>query len=296
MQLIIIIYVLCALSANALIQTLSSDIQSISNDKLTPTPSNDDHELLDSYYEFKKYYKGNPDILREIGTFQIFEDYLSKEGDLNRINNVADKYAEKVGSCHDNSKNAISNTAIVVTDMQDAFMSNGPVAVKGAEYAIDHINKAKKYHEHSIHSLDTHLPLWSLSFSTTPNYVTTFYPHARPGTSDFNEVDGLDTCADIYIGKKDFDITSNPLFKKYLLKNGITKVTFTGVAGDYCVNAGLLGVLTDPQLSHIQVGLYQPGVKWVFPDSIISQKLNLESYSKFKWIVDEEELLSFLNN
>ena len=276
---LIIIYVLLALSANALI----------------PTPSNDDdHELLDSYHEFNKYYSGNPDILREIPDYGHFKDYLFKEGDLDRINKVAEKYAEKVGFCYDHSKDAISNTVIVVTDMQDAFMSNGPVAVNGAEYAIDHINKAKKYHEHSIHSLDTHLPLWSLSFSTTPDYVNTFYPHARPGTSDFNEVNGLDTCADIYIGKKDFDITSNPLFKKYLLKNGIKKVTFTGVAGDYCVNAGILGVLTDPQLSHIQVGLYQPGVKWVFPDSIISQKLNLESYSKFKWIVDEEELLSFL--
>lgn len=293
---LIIIYVLLALSANALIPTPSSDIQSISNDELIPISCNDNCEIADSYIHFQKYYSGNPDILREIPTFEIFKDYLSKEGDLNRINNVADKYAEKVGFCYDHSKDAVSGSTIVVTDMQDAFMSNGPVAVNGAEYAIDYINKAKKYHEHSIHSLDTHLPLWSLSFSTTPDYVNTFYPHARPGTSDFNEVDGLDTCADIYIGKKDFDITSNPLFKKYLLKNGIKKVTFTGVAGDYCVNAGILGVLTDPQLSHIQVGLYEPGIKWVFPDSIISQKLNLESYSKFKWINDEEGLLNFLNN
>lgn len=274
-----------------------SDIQSISGDnKLTPISCDDDCEIVESYIHFQKYYSDNPDILREIPTFNLFKDYLSKEGDLDRINNVSDKYAEKVGFCYDNQDDAISNTAIVVTDMQGAFMSNGPVAVYGAEYTIDFINDVKKYHEHSIHSLDTHLPLWSLSFSTTPDYINTFYPHARPGTSDFNEIDDLNTCVDLYVGKKDFAITSNPLFKEYLLKNGITKVTFTGVAGDYCVYAGILGVLDDSQLSHVQVGLYEPGVKWVFPDSIISQKSNLESYSKFKWINDEEELLSFLKN
>ena len=274
----------------------SFDIQSISNDKLTPISCYDDCEIVESYIHFQEYYSKNPDILREIPNYEHFKDYLSKEGDLKRINNHAIKYAEKVGFCYDHSKYAVARSAIVITDMQDAFMSNGPVAVNGAEYAINHINKAKKYHEHSIHSLDTHLPLWSLSFSTTPDYVTTFYPHARPGTSDFNEVDGLNTCADLYVGKKDFAITSNPLFKEFLLNNDITKVTFTGVAGDYCVNAGILGVLDDPQLSHLKVGLYEPGVKWVFPDSISSQKLNLESYSKFKWINDEEELLYFLNN
>lgn len=275
----------------------SSDISSISNDnKLTPISCNNDCEIEESYIDFKEYYKYNPDILRELSTFALFKDYLSKEGDLIRINNEVIKYVENIGLCYTIPRVTISNTAIVVTDMQGAFMSNGPVAVHGAEYAIDFINEAKKYHEYSIHSLDTHLPLWSLSFSTTPDYVTTFYPHARPGTSDFNEVDGLDTCADLYVGKKDFAITSNPSFKEYLLKNDIRKVTFTGVAGDYCVNAGILGVLDDPQLSHLKVGLYEPGVKWVFPDSISSQKLNLESYSKFKWIVDEEELLHFLNN
>lgn len=277
--------------------TPSTDIESISNDnKLIPILCSDDCEIVESYIHFQNVYSKNPDILREIPTFKIFKDYLSKEGDFDRINNAVSKYAENVGFCYDISDDAISNTAIVVTDMQEAFMSNGPVAVNGAEYAIDYINKAKKYHEYSIHSLDTHLPLWSLSFSTTPDYVTTFYPHARPGTSDFNEVDGLNTCADLYVGKKDFAITSNPLFKEFLLNNDITKVTFTGVAGDYCVNAGILGVLDDPQLSHIQVGLYEPGVKWVFPDSISSQKSNLESYSKFKWINNEEDLLYFLKN
>jgi nicotinamidase-related amidase len=298
-----------------------SDIQSILDGKLIPILCNDDCDIADSYIHFREYYKDNRDILRELPTFTLFKDYLSKEGDLDRINSVVTKYAENVGFCYDTPKgaiagsaiagsaiagsaiagsaiagSAIAGTAIVVTDMQGAFMSNGPVAVNGSEYAIDPINKAKKYHEHSIHSLDTHLALWSLSFSTTPDYVTTFYPHARPGTADFNEVYRLDTCADLYVGKKDFAITSNPLFKEYLLKNGIRKVTFTGVAGDYCVYAGILGVLGDPQLSHVQVGLYEPGVKWVFPDSINSQKLNLESYSKFKWINDEEKLLHFLNN
>jgi len=294
-----IVFVLFALfvqSYLAFTSTPSPDIQSISNDnKLIPISCND-CEIAESYIHFQKYYSDNPDILREIGTFPLFKDYLKKEGDLNRINNEVNKYAEKVGYCSDKSVNKNNKTAIVVTDMQYAFMSNGPVAVNGAEYAIDYINEAKKYHEYYIHSLDTHLPLWSLSFSTTPDYVKTFYPHARPGTGDFNEVYGLDTCVDLYIGKKDFAITSNPSFKEYLLKNDIRKVTFTGVAGDYCVNAGILGVLDDPQLSHIQVALYEPGVKWVFPDSISSQKSNLESYSKFKWIVDEEELLSFLKN
>ena len=273
-----------------------SDIQRILDGRLIPILCNDDCDIADSYIHFREYYKDKPDILREFPTLTLFKDYLSKEGDLDRINSVVTKYAENVGFCYDTSKSSIAGTAIIVTDMQGAFMSNGPVAVNGSEYAIDYINKAKKYHEYSIHSLDIHLPLWSLSFSTTPDYVTTFYPHARPGTSDFNEVDGLNTCADLYVGKKDFAITSNPLFKEFLLNNDITKVTFTGVAGDYCVNAGILGVLDDPQLSHLKVGLYEPGVKWVFPDSISSQKLNLESYSKFKWINDEEELLYFLNN
>ena len=275
----------------------SSDISSISNDnKLTPISCNNDCEIAESYIRFQEYYYDNPDILREIPTFTLFKDYLSKEGDLDRINNAVIKYVENKGLCYDIPRDAISNTAIVVTDMQYAFMSNGPVAVNGAEYAIDYINKAKQYHKIAIHSLDTHLPLWSLSFSTTPDYVKTFYPHARCGTFDFNEVDDLDTCADAYFGKVEFAITSNPSYKEYLLKNDIRKVTFTGVAGDYCVYAGILGVLDDPQLSHIQVALYEPGVKWVFPDSIRSQKLNLESYSKFKWIHDEEELLSFLKN
>ena len=341
-------------------QTPSTDIESI-----LKSCNNDDCKNLKSYIHFKKYYSDKPNILRQIPNYEDFIAYVFKEGDFDRINNAVSKYAENVGFCYDISDDAISNTAIVVTDMQEAFMSNGPVAVNGAEYAIDYINKAKKYHEYSIHSLDTHLPLWSLSFSTNPDYLETFPPHAREGTSDFNEVKGLyprrfkmglsrgasfefvtgnlveeangvpfefvtgnlveeangvpfefvtgnlveeangvpfeffngvNTCAHLYVGKKDFPITSNPLFKEYLLKNGIKKITFTGVAGDYCVNAGILGVLDDPQLSHLKVGLYEPGVKWVFPDSISSQKLNLESYSKFKWINDEEELLYFLNN
>jgi nicotinamidase-related amidase len=278
----------------------SSDIQSISNDnELTSSQCDIDCEIIDSFFQFQRYYINNEkdeEILKKIPTLNDFKKYLSEEGNLNRINNEVNKYAEKVGYCSDKSVNKNNKTVIVVTDMQYAFMSNGPVAVNGAEYAIDPINEAKKYHEYSIHSLDTHIPLWSLSFSTTPDYVNTFYPHARPGTDDFNEVYGLDTCVDLYIGKKDFSITSNPSFKEYLLKNDIRKVTFTGVAGDYCVYAGILGVLNDPQLSHIQVALYEPGVKWVFPDSISSQKSNLERYSKFKWIVDEEELLYFLKN
>jgi nicotinamidase-related amidase len=277
--------------------TLSPDIENISGDnKLTSILCSDDCEIAESYIHFQKYYSDKPNILRQIPNYEDFIAYVFKEGDFYIINNAVSKYAENVGFCYDISDDAISNTAIVVTDMQEAFMSNGPVAVNGAEYAIDYINKAKKYHEYSIHSLDTHLPLWSLSFSTDPNYHKTFFPHAREGTPDFNEVKDLNTCADLYVGKKDFPITSNPLFKEYLLKNCIKKITFTGVAGDYCVNAGILGVLDDPQLSHLKVGLYEPGVKWVFPDSINSQKLNLESYSKFKWINDEEELLHFLNN
>lgn len=282
--------------AKALIPTPSPDIQSISNDKLTPISCNDDCEIVESYIHFQEYYKDNPDILREIPNYEHFKDYLSKEGDLDRINNVAIKYAEKIGTCFNLMQNQMNNSLLVVTDMQYSFMSDGPVPIYNAESIIDAINEAKSYHKYSVHSLDTHLPLWSLSFSTTPDYVTTFYPHARPGTYDFNEVDGLNTCADLYVGKKDFAITSNPLFKEFLLNNDITKVTFTGVAGDYCVNAGILGVLDDHQLSHLKVGLYEPGVKWVFPDSINSQKLNLESYSKFKWINDEEELLQFLKN
>lgn len=285
----LIFFLLLALfvqSYYALNVTPTPDIESISNDNKI--------EVL--YKHFKEHNnKNNPSILIEISTFTLFKKYLSEEGDLNIINNAVIKYVENIKFCYDTPENAISNTAIVITDMQNAFMSNGPVAVNGAENAIYYINKAKKYHKHSIHSLDTHIG-WSDSFGPEPDYITTFPPHAIPGTDDFNEVDGLNTCADLYVGKKDFAITSNPLFKEYLLKNGITKVTFTGVAGDYCVNAGILGVLDDPQLSHVQVALYEPGVKWVFPDSIISQKLILENYFKFKWINDEKELLYFLNN
>lgn len=273
-----------------------SDIPSISDD-LTPISCDGNCAIAESYINFIEYYSNkNHNILKELPTFEIFKDYLSKEGDLDIINNYVEKYVSNIASCYNFRDEIINNSAIVVTDMQYSFMSNGPVPVHGAEYAIDFINEAKKYHEHSIHSLDTHLPLWSLSFSTNPDYVNTFYPHARADLIEFKEVNGLNTCADLYVGKKDFAITSNPLFKEYLLKNGITKVTFTGVAGDYCVYAGILGVLDDPELSHIDVALYEPGVKWVFPDSINVQRLNLESYSKFNWINDEEELLSFLNN
>jgi hypothetical protein len=203
----------------------SSDIQSISNDnELTSSQCDIDCEIIDSFFQFQRYYINNEkdeEILKKIPTLNDFKKYLSEEGNLNRINNEVNKYAEKVGYCSDKSVNKNNKTAIVVTDMQYAFMSYGRVAVNGAEYAIDYINEAKKYHEYSIHSLDTHLPLWGLSFSTTPDYVNTFYPHARPGTPDFNEVYDLDKCVDLYVGKKDFAITSNPLFKEYLLKNGI---------------------------------------------------------------------------
>jgi nicotinamidase-related amidase len=267
----------------------------IFDNKLIKISCNDYCKLLESYFHFQEYYKDNPDILSELPTFSLFKDYLSKEGDLDRINNIVNKYAEKVG-CYDISKDAIPGTAIIVINMQDAFMSNGPVEVNGAENAIEPINKAKKYHQYSIHSLDTYLPLWSLSFSTTPNYGHTFYPYARQGTTDFNEVDGLDTCVDLYIGKKDFHITSNPLFKEYILKNNITKLTFTGVAGDFSINVSLLAILDDSELFHVQISLYEPGVKWVHSYFNKFQKLNFVSYSNFRWINNEEELLYFLKN
>lgn len=254
---------------------------------------------MNLYADFKAFYPA--EITAEYSTLEIFiEKLLDKEDDFERINKQVTEYAKNKGYCSNKSSDAIPYTLMVVTDMQKAFMSNGPVAVNGAEDAIYYINEAEKHFGKTCHSVDSH-DLWSRSFSLNPNYVDTFYPHSRLPKSkklvddSFNEVDGLNTCADAYFGKVEFAITSNPSFKKYLLKNDITKVTFTGVAGDYCVNAGILGVLDDPELSHIQVSLYEPGVKWVFPDSIISQKSNLERYSNFRWIYNIEGLLSFLN-
>ena len=247
---------------------------------------------IKSYADFKEFYPF--EITKKYPTILSFIELLDKEGDFETINEQVTEYAKNKGYCSNKSSDAIPYTLMVVTDMQKAFMSNGPVAVNGAEDAIYYINEAEKHFGKTCHSVDSH-GLWSRSFSLNPNYLDTFYPHSIPGDDSFNEVDGLDTCADAYFGKVEFAITSNPLFKEYLLKNDITKVTFTGVAGDYCVNAGILGVLDDPELSHIQVSLYEPGVKWVFPDSIISQKSNLERYSNFRWIYNIEGLLSFLN-
>lgn len=293
---ILIFFVLLALFVQSYLCIDFIPTPSSVNDKLKPLScnDNDDCKIVESYFEFQKFYSKSPDILREIPNIEYFKDYLSKEGNFTIINNAVRKYVLNIATCTNFRKKIISDSLLVVTDMQNSFMSNGAVSVNGAENAVIPINEIKKYHEYVIHSLDTHLPLWSLSFSTNPDYINTFYPHARPGNIDFNEVDTLDNCADLYIGKKDFSITSNPLFKEFVLNNNIKKITFTGVAGDYCVNAGILGVLDDPDLSHINVGLYEPGVKWVFPNSIDYQRSHLETYSKFKWLNNEDQLTNFL--
>lgn len=249
-----------------------------------------------SFSEFQEFHQNNPLALDAIQNSSEMHKYLLHEQSFDRITNAVNSYEKTLPTCPEkDSSFETTGTLLVVTDMQKAFGSKGAVAVPDAENAISRINNAKKYHELAVHTLDTHLEYWSESFSLEPNYVNTFPPHARPGTDDYREMEGLDTCANLYLGKIEFSITSNPDFKTYLLSKKVTKVTFTGVAGDFCVNGGILGILEDPELSHVKVGLYQPGVRWVFPETTIpKQRSHFGTFSQFTWLNTEDEMVEWL--
>ena len=246
------------------------------------------------YEEFKSYYAHDSFILSKYPTQEAFNALIVNGKDFRYMDSAVEDYVKKWPKCLPRERICNQeNNLLVVTDMQKAFGSKGPVAVPGAENSVQSINSIKPLFMYIVHSMDTHLE-WSESFSINPNYRDTFFPHARNGTVDFEEFDDLDTCADAYFGKEQFSVTSNPKFKLFLLEKNITRVVFTGVAGDFCVHAGILGIIQDPDFLNIEVSLYQPGVQWVFPDTIPNQRSQLEQFPKFKWLKDESELNNYL--
>lgn len=248
-----------------------------------------------SYQEFRMHYKNDPHTLAKYPTQNSFNELIENGKEFPYIEKAIYEYVETLPKCPSREEFCYGdNSALIVTDMQKAFGTNGSVAVPGAENAIWAINHIKPWFKFVIHTMDTHLE-WSDSFSLNPDYKNTFLPHARAGTDDFEQLEGLDTCADVYFGKEQFSVTSNPQFKKYVLEKNITRIVFTGVAGDFCVNGGIFGILEDPDFSHIEVGLYQPGVQWVFPKTIMSQMLSMERFEKFTWVKSERKLTEILN-
>ena len=245
-----------------------------------------------SYEEFRKFYQDDPVTLSKFRYKKEFDSLLINGKKFRFIEKAVENYVQQLPKCpvFDHFGD---NTLLIVTDMQKAFGTNGPVQVPGAEKSVWPINKAKPMFDYVIHTLDTHLE-WSKSFSINPDYKETFYPHARTGTDDFQQFEGLDICADAYFGKEQFFVTTNPKFKMFVMKKKITRIVFTGVAGELCVNAGILGVLEDPDLAHINIGLYKPGVQWVFPEFISNQRNVLEKFKKFGWLETESDLIDYL--
>lgn len=152
---------------------------------------------------------------------------------------------------------------LIVVDMQNDFMPDGALPVKGGYDIIPFINKQLDKYDLVLFSMDWHpRDMKVFEDGTWPEHCIA----GEPGSMITDKIDMGKIKNGFYIFKKGlskldhpYSVFAAPGFIEFLHKNNVREFDVCGVAGDYCVNETVI----DANMSGYNVTVLKDGIAFI---------------------------------